>query len=145
MVMRWKWAGLLMLLPGLWLQPVSAESGMYRCVYPDGMVEFRGVPVLGIDCVPVAGSRAPGPRATPEAERETEPTTATPEPADPMEPANVRARNCEIARKNLAVLEGEGPIVSADPDGQPVLMSDEERATVLRQTRRDLEYWCAEP
>lgn len=145
MVMRWKWTGLLVLLPGLWLQPVSAEREVYRCVYPGGLVEFRGVPVPGIDCALVESGLAPHPRAAAVAEPVTEPAPAAPGSTEAVASGDLRAQNCEVAQRNLTVLEGEAPVVSTGPDGQSVLMSDDERAEMLRQTRRDVEYWCADP
>lgn len=142
MAMRWKWIGMLMLLAGLWLQPVSAEREVYRCVYPGGLVEFRGVPMPGIDCV-FFGSRLPSdPRADSVGDPETTPATAAPDSPDSAASGDLRVQNCEIARRNLTVLEDEAPVVSTGPDGQSLLMSDDEREGMLRQTRRDVGYWC---
>jgi len=146
MVIRWKWTGVLILLPGLWLQPVSAEREVYRCVYPGGHVEFRGVPVLGIDCVLVERGSVLDPRAAsiPDPERGSAAPLQDSMP-DAVSAGNLRVQNCEIAQRNLSVLEGDDPVVSTGPDGKTVLMSDDERAAMLRQTRRDVEYWCEDP
>lgn len=124
-------------------QNACAEGEIYRCVYHDGRVEFRGMPVLDANCVPVkhvqrdsdASVAAP---ASPTEERQV----LVPESAEPVD---IRARNCEIARENLEMLETGEPVVVTGPDGNPALLTEGDRVVRLRQTERDVDYWCVEP
>lgn len=144
----WKWVVMALLLVGSTASQMAlAERDVYRCVYPGGLIEFRGVPVPGLDCVLVDSVRAPASRAASayEGEGQHTPAARTDGAAEPPSVDDPRARNCEAAQHNLNVLGGGGPVVGTGPDGQPVLIGDDERAAMLRQARRDIEYWCEEP
>lgn len=145
MGMGWKWVGVALLLVGTAWQTALAERDVYRCVYPGGLIEFRGVSVPGVDCVLVDSARVPASRAASAPERQPTPAARSDGAAQPHPVDDPRARNCEAAQHNLRILEGGGPVVSTGPDGQNVLMSDDERAVMLRQARRDVEYWCEDP
>ena len=53
-----------------------------------------------------------------------------------------RAKNCEIARKNVAVLQGDRPVVKTDAEGKKVTLSAEERAAELQKAQKDQDYFC---
>jgi len=53
-----------------------------------------------------------------------------------------RAKNCEIAKKNVEVLQGDRPVVRADAKGNKVTLSAEERATELQKAQKDQDYFC---
>jgi hypothetical protein len=53
-----------------------------------------------------------------------------------------RAKNCEIAKKNVAVLQGDRPVVRADAKGDKVTLSAEERAAELQKAQKDQDYFC---
>ena len=133
------WVGLIF-LASIPAQNALADRDIYRCIYPDGRIEFRGIPVMGAECThvgfrqggweePLAGS-AP----TPE---ERQPSV--PESADPVDP---RVHNCEVARDNLEMLESGVPVLITGAGGEPALLSEDDRAERLRQARRDVDYWC---
>lgn len=133
------WFGLVLLL----LVPthdVMAERDIYRCVYPDGQIEFRAVRAMDAECTHIGyrqqESDEPGPASDPMAGDQRPSSTEAAEPADP------RVRNCEIAQENLEMLESSVPVVVTGPDGEPALLSEDDRAERLRKTRRDVDYWC---
>jgi hypothetical protein len=53
-----------------------------------------------------------------------------------------RTKNCEIARKNVDVLQSERPVVKTDAEGKKVTISDEQRAQELQKARKDQDYFC---
>ena len=119
---------------------VAAERDVFRCVYPDGRIEFRGTPLQGADCVTVDRWQMAVPPSAPisddSASEPTPDATLHAEQEDPW------VRNCEVARDNVTLLEYDGPVVETGADGRPVLLSDSDRAERLSQARRDVEYWC---
>ncbi|MCP5195244.1 MAG: DUF4124 domain-containing protein [Gammaproteobacteria bacterium] len=53
-----------------------------------------------------------------------------------------RAKNCEIAKKNVVVLQGDRPVVKADDKGNKVTLSAEERAAELQKAQEDQDHFC---
>ena len=53
-----------------------------------------------------------------------------------------RAKNCEIARRNVDVLQSERPVVKTDAEGKKITISDEQRAQELQKARKDQDYFC---
>ena len=133
------WLGsiVLVLFP---VQQALADRDIYRCIYPDGRIEFRGIPVMGAECTHVGyrqnGSDEPGTASAPTPMERQPPVQ---ESADPVDP---RVHNCEVARDNLELLESGVPVVITGPGGEPALLSEDDRAERLRQVRRDVDYWC---
>lgn len=150
MANSWKWSVGALILASILAQPVLAEREVYRCVYPSGLIEFRGAPVMGVDCVrvetaPMSDASSPPAFASEGGSAPIREGTAGADSQETASSSDLRAQNCEAAKRNLQLLEGEDPVATTGPDGEPVLMSDDERAVMLRQTRRDMEYWCADP
>lgn len=48
-----------------------------------------------------------------------------------------RAKNCEIAKKNVEVLQGKGRVVRTDARGKKVALDDEQRAAELKKPSRN--------
>ncbi|MCB1768760.1 MAG: DUF4124 domain-containing protein [Candidatus Competibacteraceae bacterium] len=53
-----------------------------------------------------------------------------------------RTKNCEIAKKNVEVLQGDRPVVRADAKGNKVTLNAEDRATELQKAQKDQDYFC---
>ena len=136
-MVAWVGSGLAVLVPA---HQAVAERDIYRCIYPDGQIEFRGIRVMGAECTHIgyrhSGSDEPGAGSEAMAEDRQPPVTESPEPVDP------RVHNCEVARDNLEMLESGVPVVITGPGGEPALLSEDDRAERLRQVRRDVDYWC---
>lgn len=122
-----------------------AGAGAYRCVYPDGRVEYRTFPVQGVSCLPVEAAL----RRSPPADPAVGPVEIRDEGRGDHEAEqdgeSIEERNCRQARANLEMLEGDGPLVITGDDGEPRLLGEEERASLLARTRREAAYWCVEP
>jgi hypothetical protein len=54
----------------------------------------------------------------------------------------VRAKNCEIARKNVQVLQGSTQVVKTDAKGNKVVLDAEQRAAELQKAQKDQDYFC---
>lgn len=131
-----------MLVAALLLAAMSAsaqQSGRtaYKCVHADGRIEYAALPLDGAECERISGRLpgevAPAPEPPPPEVSESE---AEVEAVDP------RGRNCELARNNVEILEGEGAVAVTDEAGETVLLDAERRAAALQQARRDVDYWC---
>ena len=53
-----------------------------------------------------------------------------------------RKDNCQIARKNLAMLEGSNRVQAKDSDGQPFYLSDEAKKKKIDQSNRQIKEFC---
>lgn len=56
--------------------------------------------------------------------------------------ARDRQENCENARRNLAVFEGNVPLVTFDDKGQRIMVEDEQRNREIERTRRIIAESC---
>jgi hypothetical protein len=54
----------------------------------------------------------------------------------------VRAKNCEIARKNVEVLQSDRPVFKTDAQGKRVAIDAEQRAAELQRATKDQDYFC---
>lgn len=59
-----------------------------------------------------------------------------------QEAEDQRAKNCEIAKKNVAVLQSERPVIKADAKGDKVALDAEQRAVELQKAEKDQDYFC---
>ncbi|MCC8986757.1 MAG: DUF4124 domain-containing protein [Candidatus Contendobacter sp.] len=58
------------------------------------------------------------------------------------EAEDVRAKNCEIAKKNVQVLQGESPVVKTDAKGNKAPLDAEQREAELKKAQKDQDYFC---
>lgn len=58
------------------------------------------------------------------------------------EAQNARAKNCEIAKKNVQVLQGDTQVVRTDAKGNKVALDVEQRAAELQKAQKDQDYFC---
>ncbi len=55
---------------------------------------------------------------------------------------DMRAKNCEIARKNLNTIQNLGRRRVISPDGTPVFLSEEERAARIEKAQKNIQEYC---
>ena len=55
---------------------------------------------------------------------------------------DVRAKNCEVAKKNVETLQSDRPVVKADAQGNKVALDAQQRTTELQKAQKDLDYFC---
>lgn len=142
MNVSWARSGLALILLALGSNALGQplERAVYKCLHPDGHVEFRSDPLIGLRCMIV--ERRLGPTRDPASARDGTQATAPVAGTGPTMASDPRSRNCENARKNRNLLESDAPVVTTGPDGQQVVISPEERAAALKTALRDIEYWC---
>jgi len=115
----------------------QVQRSIYQCTHQDGRVEFTGQPAPGLACILVERRLV-----------DVTPVPATPNVAEterhpvPQTDQDLRRQNCEIARENLAVLSGNRDVAVVGPEGEPTLLTSEQRMTELRSARREVDYWC---
>ncbi len=51
-------------------------------------------------------------------------------------------KNCEIARKNVEVLQGDRPVVRTDDKGNKVALDAAQREAELQKAKKDQDYFC---
>lgn len=53
-----------------------------------------------------------------------------------------RTKNCEIAKKNVEVLQGDSQIVKTNAEGKKVVVDAEQRTAELKKAQKDADYFC---
>lgn len=54
----------------------------------------------------------------------------------------VRIKNCEAAKKNVEVLQGDRPVVKTDDKGNKVALDAQQREAELQRAKKDQDYYC---
>ena len=124
-----------LLLVSLTATAQQGSRAVYKCMHPDGRIEYSALPVAAAACEPIAGIAPVPPTPAPE-------TTAEVEPEPSERELTPQQRNCQQARRNLDILESEDTVAVTDAEGNTVLLDDERRETALQQALRDRDYWC---
>jgi hypothetical protein len=135
---------------------VQAQQFIYKWNDEQGQTQYSELPPPS--GVPYETVRKPGGDATPGAASardlakeqqqlaqklaEEEAKTQEQQEQAKKEVEDQRAKNCEIAQKNVAVLQGDRPVVKADAQGNKATLSAEERATELQKAQKDQDYFC---
>lgn len=128
---------------GLWLlflplQP-ALSAAAFKCVTPDGSIEYLDLPKEGYSCTQLRTIPAPTPVAA-EAPVSEQPEAA--DDSDNTDSENPKQKNCELARANLATLQSDKEVVVSDKDGNKSLLNAEQRQAALAQAQKDVSYWC---
>jgi len=124
-----------LLLVSLTATAQQSSRAVYKCVHPDGRIEYSALPIAAAECEIITGI-APV-RTTPPPETTAE---ATPSPAETE--LTPQQRNCQQAMRNLDILESDDTVAVTDAQGNTVLLDDERREAALQQALRDRNYWC---
>ncbi|MFO1372526.1 MAG: DUF4124 domain-containing protein [Candidatus Competibacteraceae bacterium] len=53
-----------------------------------------------------------------------------------------RAKNCEIAKKNMEVLGSDKPVIKTDAKGNKIALDAQQREAELQKARKDQDYFC---
>lgn len=116
-------------------QPVLAA---YKCISPDGAIEYVDLAKQGFTCSVVRAIPAPSPKKAEDDKEEQEAKTEEKEDSQ----AALRTENCKVSQDNLAVLEGESEVEITDEEGNKTVLNAEQRAAKLAQIKKDVDYWC---
>ena len=120
------------------LQP-ALSAVTYKCVTPDGSIEYLDLPKEGYSCIQLRTIPAPTPVAaeTPSSEQSEADNNSDNTASD-----DPKQKNCEVARANLATLQSGKEVVVSDEDGNKSLLNTEQRQAALAQAQKDVSYWC---
>lgn len=132
---------------------VAGGADLYRSVDEDGVTVYSQSPPASGDAIrlrpPSGPSQAEAEAARERLRRQLEAEQdAHEDAAMAVEQAGEAAGRerqqaaCEAARQNQATLEGIGARMLRTPDGELKLLSEEERAALLRETRDQIELLC---
>ena len=126
-----------------------AHAAAYKCVNPQGGVEYIDLPKEGYTCSEVRTVPPPTPASdqadslqSTEAANDSASTDSTEQDGASSE-ADVRQANCDTARSNLVVLQGEQDVVVTDKEGNKTLLNSEQRQAELSKAQKDVNYWCS--
>lgn len=139
-----------------WLAAVGlAQAAMYKWVDENGVTQYTQYPPPNRKTEVVVPP--PPPAEDPEgAQKKLEATlqmqdeqdkaaaTAEQEQAKSRNEAEVRAKNCQIARDNLSKLTTGGRKRIMGPDGVATYLSDEEREAKIAEAKQQIGKYCAD-
>lgn len=133
-------AGLLLLGLGS-----AGAQQIYKWTDAQGRVHYSSQPPRDVQAEPVRITPPPSarqPQTSPPgtAQQEPAPSTAQDDPAAAHQAAY--RENCEIARRNLALLEDESKRRFRIDGGEPVYLTDEERQARIAQAREMIATYC---
>jgi len=131
----------MVLLGGLFLLTTHLASAAYKCVGADGALEYMDLPREGYECTEMRTVPAPTPATEAETEEQESEQADSGEDSDNAED-DPRQANCEIARKNLGLLQSEKDVIITDKDGNKTILGAEQRQTELERAQKDVDYWC---
>ena len=133
----------------------QAQQFIYKWTDEQGQPQYSELPPpsgVPYETVRKPGSTAPGAESardlTKEQEElarklaEEEAKTQEQQEQAKKEAEDQRAKNCEIAKKNVAALQSNRPVVRSDDKGNKVTLSAEDRAAELQKAQKDQDYFC---
>ena len=130
----------------LFFLALQTQAAAYKCVNPDGGTEYIDLPKEGYTCTEVRTVPAPTPVAAPSEQAPGSDNADNASSADQSEAnaeTDARQANCETARSNLAILQGDQDVVVTDQEGNKTLLNAEQRQTELSKAQKDVDYWCS--
>ena len=132
---------------------IQAQQFIYKWTDEQGMVKYSEMaPPVGVKYETVQKSSVPtGTEVDVSAQQAREREALAREEAKRKEQTEQtqkeaeegRAKNCEIARKNVQVLQGEGRVVRTDAQGKKVTLDAEQRAAELKKAQSEQDYFCS--
>ena len=142
MVIIGRYGFILFLFPAALLLAATTQAANpgFKCVDGNGRVEYRELALDHMTCTslrPVAK-----PSVDPQQVMEDLRERVSSNDAAPTGEAAKRKQNCERARANVDILEGDRDVVQTNADGEKVVLAGAQRNTALEQSRKDMDYWC---
>ena len=130
-----------------------AQQFIYKWTDDQGQLKYSELPppagvtyeMVRKPSGPSSGVVQPGPDLVKEQERKAEEEAAKQKEQEEQaqkEAGDVRAKNCEIAKKNVQVLQGESPVVKTDAKGNKAQLDAEQREAELKKAQKDQDYFC---
>ena len=141
---------------GCWaMAAAQAQQFIYKWTDDEGKTQYSELPSSGgviYETVRKPASAAQGTESARDLAKEQEElarklaeeeakTKAQQEQAQ-QQAEDQRAKNCELAKKNVQVLQGDNPVVKADAKGNKVVLDAQQREAELQKAKKDQDYFC---
>lgn len=124
----------------------AQAAGLFKWTDKDGIVHFSDQPhnAQKAERISMPRASAPGaPQSPPEPASGDEAEAAGEQiDAQARHQRDIRAANCDIARRTLEHNQNISRMVRLDESGERVFLSDEEREQVLKRSHDDVAQWC---
>ena len=131
----------------------QAQQFIYKWTDEQGQLKYSELPpptgvtyeMVRKPSGPSSGVVQPGPDLAKEQEKKAAEEAAKQKEQEEQakkESEDVRTKNCEIAKKNVQVLQGESPVVKTDAKGNKAPLDAEQRAAELKKAQKDQDYFC---
>lgn len=130
----------------------QAQQFIYKWTDEQGMVKYSELaPPVGVKYEMVRKSSATaGTEAALSSQQAKEKEDVAKQEAKQKEQAeqaqkdaeDTRAKNCEVAKKNVQVLQGETQVVRTDAKGSKIVLDAAQRAEELKKAQKDQDYFC---
>ncbi len=121
----------------------AAAPAVYKCTSADGHITYTQTPPNNVDhCTQLGNTGAEVPPPAPPKRPTPPPQKSAPATKAPAGDAAIRHKNCALAQHNLKILTSDQPVVETQSNGKQVTLDKARRANALKQTRKDLNYWC---
>ena len=123
----------------------SSFATLYKWVDNEGKVTYSDTPPdETVEEIKLRGIAPPAPAPAEDAQEGGEPSADVAETteAEDKEHAERFAKNCEIARKNVTVLENADPVLSKDKEGQTHVLKPGEVRARLERSKQQVERYC---
>ena len=131
----------------------QAQQFIYKWTDEQGQLKYSELPpptgvtyeMVRKPSGPSSGVVQPGPDLAKEQEKKAAEEAAKQKEQEEQakkEREDVRTKNCEIAKKNVQVLQGESPVVKTDAKGNKAPLDAEQRAAELKKAQKDQDYFC---
>lgn len=119
-----------------------AATDGFKCTGTDGRIEYRELAVEGMTCTPLRRPAKPAVDAESEMEKLRERVDEVEQSKQAASDEDKKKKNCETARSNLEILDGEREVVQTDQAGKQQVLNEEQRAAARERTQKDVDYWC---
>ncbi len=125
----------------------AQAANTYKWVDEDGTTQYTAMPppigipyeTLGAPPPPTEDPKAAMQKLTDKL-KESDDKAAEAKTAQEEQESN--AKNCELSKKNLKILEGKKDVVGLDKDGKKYILNPEQREANLKQARKAIDYFC---
>jgi hypothetical protein len=136
----------MMLLALLLVSGQSLAAGMYKWTDRNGVVHFSDQPndAQRAERIMMPRASAPGAPPPPPETGKSDDADANHEQSEAQarHQREIRAANCEIARRTLEHNQNIQRMFRLDENGERVFLTDEEREQLLKRSRDDVAQWC---
>lgn len=122
----------------------QAQAALFKWTDEKGVVHFSDQPFDESRAERIEMPRASAPGAPPPASNGDDATAAAREEGDALarHQSEVRAANCEIARRTFEHNRNIVRMYRLDENGERVFLSDEEREEALQRSSDNVAHWC---